>query len=43
MIGRQPIWTIGFGTVPEYSRSRVPRPPQKRTTFIVSAASSVES
>src|SRR6266404_782302 len=30
--------TIGFGTVSEYSRSRVPRPPQKRTTFIVVAA-----
>src|SRR3989344_1386045 len=27
--------TIGFGTVSEYSRSRVPRPPQNRTTFIL--------
>src|SRR5437773_944027 len=26
--------TIGFGTVSEYSRNRVPRPPQNRTTFI---------
>ena len=25
---------IGLGTVSEYSRSRVPRPPQNRTTFI---------
>src|SRR5437667_6622938 len=28
------MFTIAFGTVSEYSRSRVPRPPQKRTTFI---------
>ena len=26
--------TIGLGTASEYSRSRVPKPPQKRTTFI---------
>src|SRR2546427_9589588 len=30
--------TIGFGTVSEYSSNRVPRPPQKRTTFIAVAA-----
>src|SRR3989442_16012659 len=28
------MFPIAFGTVSEYSRSRVPRPPQKRTTFI---------
>src|SRR2546422_10838550 len=28
------MFTIAFGTVSEYSRGRVPRPPQKRTTFI---------
>src|SRR6266403_5582247 len=38
MIGRGPMFTIGFGTVSEYSRRRVPRPPQKRTTFMVVAA-----
>jgi hypothetical protein len=27
--------TIGFGTVSECSRSRVPKPPQNSTTFIV--------
>src|SRR6185437_9090840 len=34
MIGRGPILTRDFGTVSECSRSRVPRPPQKSTTFI---------
>src|SRR2546422_2465074 len=34
IIGRYPILTIGFGIVSEYSRSRVPRPPQKITTFM---------
>src|SRR5882724_2750211 len=38
MIGRCPIFTIGFGTVSEYSRRRVPRPPQKSTTFMVGIA-----
>src|SRR3989442_5059830 len=28
------MFTIAFGTVSESSRSRVPSPPQKRTTFI---------
>ena len=35
MIGRKPILTIGFGTMSECSRNRVPKPPQKSTTFIV--------
>src|SRR5713226_4338233 len=29
------MFTIGFGILSEYSRSRVPRPPQNRTTFMV--------
>src|SRR5262249_44552767 len=33
-IGRTPTLTSGFGTVSECSRRRVPRPPQKRTTFM---------
>src|SRR4029077_11067590 len=33
--GRYPIGTIGLGTISEYSRMRVPRPPQKSTTFII--------
>src|SRR5262245_32657725 len=32
--GRYPIGTMGFGMVSEYSRIRVPRPPQNRTTFM---------
>src|SRR6516225_9043338 len=32
--GRYPILTIGFGLSPDASRSRVPSPPQNRTTFI---------
>src|SRR5882724_9690302 len=32
-IGRVPNGTIGFGTDSEYSRSRIPSPPQKITTF----------
>src|SRR5580704_1613691 len=27
------MFTIGFGTSPDRSRNRVPRPPQKSTTF----------
>src|SRR5689334_16633079 len=34
-IGRVPSITRGFGNVSEYSRIRMPKPPQKRTTFIV--------
>src|SRR5216683_2938592 len=34
MIGCDPIGTIGLGMASEYSRIRVPRPPQKRTTFM---------
>src|SRR5687767_2938959 len=34
MMGRWPMLTIDFGIVSEYSRSRVPKPPQNRTTFI---------
>src|SRR6202453_2176516 len=34
MIGRYPMFTSGFGIVSECSRSRVPSPPQKSTTFI---------
>src|SRR2546428_5171506 len=33
-IGRYPTGTIGFGIDSEYSRSLIPRPPQKITTFI---------
>src|SRR5437868_14646755 len=33
-MGRYPTGTIGLGTVSEYSRSLIPVPPQKRTTFI---------
>src|SRR5882724_4127582 len=32
-MGRVPNGTIGFGTDSEYSRSRIPSPPQKITTF----------
>src|SRR4051812_16201430 len=39
MIGRYPIGTMGFGTVSEYSRMRIPSPPQNRTTFIASPPS----
>src|SRR5262245_22040256 len=44
MTGRYPMDTIGFGMVSEYSFSRVPSPPQNRTTFIapLPGASSVE-
>src|SRR5215469_11375253 len=35
MIGLGPMFTSDFGTVSECSRRRVPRPPQKSTTFIV--------
>src|SRR2546423_11900004 len=33
-IGRYPMGTIGLGVFSAYSRNRIPRPPQKRTTFI---------
>jgi hypothetical protein len=29
--------TIGFGRASEYSRIRIPKPPQKSTTFIVAS------
>src|SRR6267142_4381269 len=32
-MGRVPNGTIGLGTDSEYSRSRIPNPPQKITTF----------
>src|SRR5712664_1526820 len=35
-IGRYPTGTIGFGIDSEYSRSLIPRPPQKITTFMPS-------
>src|SRR5581483_1871960 len=35
MMGRGPMLTMGLGMVSEYSRSRVPNPPQKRTTFTI--------
>ena len=28
-------YTIGLGTASEYSRMRIPKPPQNRTTFII--------
>jgi hypothetical protein len=34
MIGCEPTGIIGFGMLSEYSRIRVPSPPQKSTTFI---------
>src|SRR4030042_1998450 len=33
-IGRYPSTTIGLGMVSEYSLSRIPNPPQKRTTLM---------
>jgi hypothetical protein len=33
-IGCEPTGIIGLGMLSEYSRIRVPRPPQKSTTFI---------
>src|ERR1700682_6449772 len=33
-IGWWPMGNIGFGKPSEYSRIRMPRPPQKSTTFI---------
>src|SRR5687767_7699233 len=33
-IGRYPIGTMGFGMFSEYSRIRIPNPPQNKTTFI---------
>src|SRR5437667_8879222 len=33
-IGRVPIVTMGLGTSSAYPLSRMPAPPQKRTTFI---------
>src|SRR5580658_9340030 len=33
-MGRFPICTIGLGTSSAYPRSRIPAPPQKRTTFM---------
>src|SRR5215813_11140613 len=33
-IGWCPIGTIGFGMLSEYSRIRVPNPPQNKTTFM---------
>src|SRR5438105_4267356 len=33
-IGRYPIVTMGLGTFSPASRIRIPRPPQKSTTFI---------
>src|SRR5574338_981458 len=35
MMGRGPMLTMGLGMVSEYSRRRVPNPPQKRTTFTI--------
>src|SRR5437868_5495892 len=32
-MGREPSGTMGLGTDSEYSRSRIPSPPQKITTF----------
>src|ERR1044071_8698148 len=32
-MGRYPIGTIGLGKASEYSRLRMPRPPQNRTNF----------
>jgi hypothetical protein len=37
MMGRYPIGTIGFGIDSEYSRSRMPNPPQNKTTFMYSS------
>ena len=34
MIGRCPTSTSGLGMVSEYSRRRIPMPPQNNTTFI---------
>src|SRR6266699_20428 len=34
-IGRSPIIAIGLGLLVTPSRIRIPRPPKKRTTFIV--------
>src|SRR4030095_9170155 len=33
-MGRYPMFTMGLGMVSENSRSRIPKPPQNRTTFI---------
>src|SRR5882672_5802154 len=37
-IGCEPIGIMGLGMFSEYSRIRVPRPPQKSTTFILGNA-----
>jgi len=37
--GRLTMGTMGLGMASEYSRMRMPRPPQKRTTFIVPSLS----
>src|SRR5882724_6472708 len=37
MIGCWPTGTMGLGIFSEYSRIRVPRPPQKSTTFMFDA------
>src|SRR5206468_5789119 len=34
-MGRYPIGTIGFGKASEYSRIRMPKPPQNKTTFTI--------
>src|SRR6266850_207869 len=36
-MGRYPIATIGLGKASEYSRIRMPKPPQNRTTFTMSS------
>ena len=35
--GRSPTSAIGFGPLVTPSRIRIPRPPQKRTTFMIHA------
>src|SRR6266700_1582493 len=36
-MGRYPMATIGLGKASEYSRIRMPKPPQNRTTFTMSS------
>src|SRR5437867_6643702 len=33
-IGREPMFTMGLGILSEYSRRRIPSPPQNSTTFM---------